>query len=35
MEIGDVIFVVLYIYIAWKLLDDNDHRGRRSRVPTS
>lgn len=34
MELGDLIFVVLYIAIAWALLDDNDHGGRRCRVPT-
>lgn len=33
MELGDLIFVLLYIFIAWKLLDDNDGGGSRSRLP--
>ena len=33
MEIGDLIFVLLYIVIAWKLMDDSDEGGRRSRIP--
>jgi hypothetical protein len=33
MEIGDLLFVLLYIVIAWKLMDDSDEGGRRSRIP--
>ncbi len=34
MEFGDLFFVLLYIYIAWKLMDDGGSGGRRNRVPT-
>ena len=34
MDLGDLIFVLIYIFIAWKLLDDNGSGGHRSRVPS-
>lgn len=34
MDLGDLIFVLIYIYIAWTLFDDNGSGGRRDRVPS-
>ena len=33
MELSDLIFVLLYIFIAWKLLGDDHDGGSRSRIP--